>query len=148
MKEEPKKYIHEARVHHKQIDGEFTRTGSVTVGECDKLFKQVYEYAIKAPIAERFTGIPNSYQSHSLGALCKSYGLWPLLGPELQCVITEMDPFYPGYPGNTAYTTLLSSSSAAEWSHRIAMGKELIEFVEEVIDDPSLFSKLTFSLKR
>ena len=66
MKSDTEKYLHEARTHGAQLPDALTRNGSLTVGQVESLTKHVYEYAIKAPIAENPTGVSKKYQFHSL----------------------------------------------------------------------------------
>ena len=144
MKSDTEKYLHEARTHGAQLADAVTRNGSLTVGQVESLTKHVYEYAIKAPIAENPTGVSKKYQSHSLQDLSSRYGLWSELPANLQGAITEMDRFYPAYPNSVQYTTLVSSTSATQWQNRIEKGRELIDFVEGAIKDPARFSKFKF----
>lgn len=144
MKKETERYIREAREHKTQIADVLTRTGSLTVGQVESLFRQVYEYSFKAPVVEKSTGLGAKYKSHSLTKLCISYGLWPELPHNLQVAITEMDGYYPAYPGSVRYAAHVSSSSPAQWQHRVEMGRDLIELVERAIEDPARFSKFKF----
>jgi hypothetical protein len=61
---------------------------------------------------------------------------WPTLRP--------LDPNVR-YPRETAYETLISSSSNAEWHRRLATAPRFIEYIEhDVIGNPAAFGKLTF----
>jgi hypothetical protein len=49
------------------------------------------------------------------------------------------------YPRETAYETLISSSSSAECHQRLATAPRFIQYIErDVIGNPAAFGKLTF----
>jgi len=61
---------------------------------------------------------------------------WPTLRP--------LDP-HVRYPGETAYETLVSSSSNAEWQQLLTTAPRFIQYIErDVIGNPAAFGKLTF----
>jgi hypothetical protein len=135
-------WLHEARTDLAEVDQAVTKSGSMTGGNCERLFK-VYEKAVKAPVVEKFHSVPGSYQTHDLSKLCQSYGLWTMLPVNLQSGITDIAPFYPVYPREAAYNTLVSSSSVSVWENRIAVATELLNYVEKnVICDTVAFAKL------
>jgi hypothetical protein len=145
MNNEALKWLHEADINIGRVERVLTLTGSITSGDAETLYKQGYEYSLKAPLAEKYNGIPSSYHSHPLTVLSKQYGLFDLLTLELQQSLADMDRHfsYPAYPGSIGYNSLVSSSSPAQWNQRIARAKELREFVKDVINTSSLFSRLT-----
>src|SRR5215831_13995893 len=59
-------------------------------------------------------------------------GLWSLLPPDLRTYLAEIAPLDPNlrYPGETAYETLVSSSSNAEWQQLLTTAPRFIQYVE------------------
>jgi hypothetical protein len=144
MKGSTVRWLHEARIDLAEVQQDFTRAGSMTGGNCERLFK-VYEKTVKAPIVDKFGSVPRSFHTHGLSTLCQSYGLWPLLPAQLKSAITDIEPFYPVYPNETAYTTLVSSSSVSDWGNRITAATEFLDHLEKhIICDSVAFGKLTF----
>ena len=95
MNKEAQKWLHEADVNIERVEKVFTLTGSITLGDAEILYKQGYEYSLKAPLAEKYNGIPSSYHSHPLTVLSKQYGLFDLFTLELQQSLADMDRHFP-----------------------------------------------------
>ena len=139
-------YIDEWRITIDRISDNFTSTGSLTAADVENLCKFGYEYPIKAIIAQRYGSVPQSYYSHGPGELVQKIGLTKYMPGNLHSGITDMKGWYPVYPNEKAFTTLVDSSFAAEWANRIETSKQLGEFVvnDVLSSSSSIFPKLTF----
>jgi hypothetical protein len=146
MNKEAAQYIHEWQITIDRISDNFTTTGSITAADVESLCKFGYEYPIKAIIAQRYGSVPQSYYGHSPDELIQKIGLTNYLPGNLQCAITDMKGWYPVYPNEKAFTTLVDSSFAGQWTNQIKTSKQLGEFVvnEVLSSSSSIFPKLTF----
>jgi hypothetical protein len=110
------------------------------------LFKSA-EYAVKAVIVEHYGFLPPRFETHWIINLSHRIGLWSQLPPDLRTHLADIAPLGPNvrYPIETAYETLVSSSSHAEWQQLLATAPRFIQYIEcDVIGNPAAFSKLTF----
>jgi hypothetical protein len=144
MKASTETWLHEVSTDLDEVKQGFTKAGFMTGGNCERLFK-AYEKTVKAPVVEKFGSVPRRFRTHELSTLCQSYGLWPILPAKLKAAITGIEPFYPVYPNELGYITIISSSSVAEWGNRITVAIELLDHIEKnVICDSVAFSRLIF----
>ncbi len=144
MKGNTRAWLHEGREFVANAEKKFTDSSSVNAGAVENLVKS-YEYAIKAPIVEKYGTVPRRFQTHDLTSLCQLGGLSSPLPGNLQDAIREIETLYPVYPGEPAYTTLVSSSTSDQWNNRIKAANELLDFIDrKVICDSMVFSRLTF----
>jgi hypothetical protein len=128
------------------------------------------EYAVKAVIAEHYGFLPPRFETHRIVNLSHLIGLWWQLPPDLRAHLADMAHLDPNVrrppptvsagrgprnfapldpdvrdPRETAYETLVSSSSKAEWQQRLATAPRFIQYIErDVIGNPAAFGKLTF----
>ncbi|MBI4522404.1 MAG: hypothetical protein HY695_01185 [Deltaproteobacteria bacterium] len=146
MKKEAAEYIHEWQITIDRINLNFTTTGSMMAADVENLCKFGYEYPIKAVIAQQYGSVPRSYYGHSPGELIEKIGLKMYMPGNLQSGVTDMEGWYPVYPNEKAFITLVGSSTPAQWANRIEASKQLGEFVLNQIlsSSSSIFPKLTF----
>jgi len=74
-------------------------------------------------------------------------GLWSQLPPDLRAHLADMAPLDPNVrsPRVTAYESLVSLSSNAEWQQLLTTAPRFIQYIErDVIGNPAAFGKLTF----
>jgi hypothetical protein len=124
----------------------FNDISSMDVTGAGALFMSA-EYAVKAVIVEHYGFLPSSFETHRIVNLSHRMGLWFQLPPDLRAHLADIAPLDPNvrYPGETAYETLVSSSSNAEWQQLLATAPRFIEYIErDVIGNPAIFGKLTF----
>lgn len=110
------------------------------------LFRSV-EYAMKAVIVEHYGFLPPAFQTHRIVNLSHLIGLWWQFPPDLRAYLADMAPLDPNvqHRRETAYATLVASSSNAEWQQRLATAPRFIQYIErDVIGNPAAFGKLTF----
>ena len=104
------------------------------------------EYAVKAVIVEHYGFLPPSFETHRIVNLSHRIGLWSQIPPDLRAYLADIAPLDPRvrYPRETAYETLVSSSSNAEWEQRLTTAPRFIQYIEsDVIGNPAAFGKLT-----
>ena len=73
--------------------------------------------------------------------------MWSQLPPDLRAYLADIAPLDPSvsFPLETAYETLVSSSSNAEWQQRLTTAPRFIQYIERgVIGDLTAFGKLAF----
>ena len=73
--------------------------------------------------------------------------MWSQLPPDLRAHLAAIAPLDPNvrYPRETAYETLVSSSSNAEWQQLLTTAPRFLQYIErDVIGNPAAFGKLTF----
>jgi len=106
------------------------------------------EYAVKAVIVEHYGFLPPSFKTHHrIVNLSHLIGLWWQLPPDLRAHLADIAPLDPNvrYSRETAYETLVSSSSNAEWQQRLTTAPRFIQYIErDVIGNPTTRGKLTF----
>ena len=105
------------------------------------------EYALRAVIVERYGFLPPRFEIHRIVNLSHRIALWPQLPSDLRTHLADMALLDPNvrYPRETAYETLVSSSSNAEWQQRLATAPRFIQYIErDVIGNPTTLGKLTF----
>ncbi len=131
MRPKTDEWFHESRVAIESSLAEFTRNNSMTSPACDNLFMGI-EKGIKAVIVEKHGTLPTSYRHHGLVDLCKDSGFWGALPPHLQDFVGTMTSYGPKarYPSETAYQTLVHSSTLEEWKKRLAAAEEFMGFVQ------------------
>src|SRR5207249_11210388 len=110
------------------------------------------EYAVKAVIVEHHGFLPPSFKTHHrIVNLSHLIGLWWQLPPDLRAHLADIAPLDPNvrYSRETAYETLASSSSNAEWQQRLTTAPRFIEYIErDVIGNPTTRGKLTYYQRR
>ena len=102
---------------------------------------------MKAVIVEHYGFVPPSFETHRIVNLSHRIGLWSQFLPDLRAYLADIAPLDPHvrYPGETAYETLVSSSSNAEWQQRLTTAPRFIQYIErDVIGNPATFGKLAF----
>jgi len=113
------------------------------------------EYAVKAVIVAHYGFLPPHFETHRIINLSHQIGLWSQLPPDLRAHLADMALLDPNVrdPRETrsmhnplsAYETLVSSSSNAEWQQRLTIAPRFIQHIErDVIGNPAAFGKLTF----
>src|SRR2546429_7883268 len=107
----------------------FNDISSMDVTGAGALFMSA-EYAVKAIIVEHYGVLPPSFKTHHrIVNLSHLIGLWWQLPLDLRAHLADISPLDPNvlYPRETrlprypprTYETLVSSSSNAEWQHRL-----------------------------
>src|SRR5207247_11079496 len=89
------------------------------------------EYAVKAVIVEHYGCLPSSFETHHrIVNLSHLIGLWSQLPPDLRAHLADIAPLDPNvrYSRETAYETLVSSSSNAEWQQRLTTALRFIQY--------------------
>src|SRR5713226_6803416 len=120
------------------------------------------EYAVKAVIVEHYGFLPPSFETHRIVNLSHQIGLWSQLPPDLRAHLADIAPLDPNvrrvpptvsagrgprnfapldpsvrYPRETAYETLVSSSSNAEWQQLLTTAPQFLQYIErDVIGNP------------
>ena len=87
---------------------------------------------MKAVIVEHYGCLPPSFETHRIVNLSHRIGLWSQLPPDLRTHLADMAPLDPAvrHPRETAYETLVSSSSNAEWQQRLTAAPRFIQYIE------------------
>jgi HEPN domain-containing protein len=144
MKPETQRYLHEARVARDSAAKGFTDVSSMNAPGAGSLFTAV-ELGIKSVIVEKHGDVPGKYHSHRIIDVAKEIKLWDQLPPDLETCVTELSEFDPNtrYPGTRAHETLVGSTTFAQWERRLKDGERFLDFVEQVINDPAGFPRLT-----
>ena len=145
MKPETERSLSEERNALRRVDSQFTDANSMTLDNARALY-YIYENALNAPVIEKYGNIPRRYWTHNLETLSQSFGLLTMIPTSLQTALHEMTPYYLArYTTESAYMTLVNSSTPQQWSERIRGAGELLDFVEhKVIDSPPTFNQLVF----
>ena len=146
MQPETARWLNESRVSVGAAQSRFNDISSMDVTGAGALFMSA-EYAVKAVIVEHYGFLPPSFETHRIVNLSHRIGLWPRLPPDLRTHLADMALLDPNvrYPRETAYETLVSSSSNAEWQQRLATAPRFIQYIErDVIGNPTTLGKLTF----
>lgn len=145
MTPETAQWLNEGRVRIEEVGATFTNVSSMSSHGAEGVFMAA-EYALKAPLVERFGTLPGRYEHHRLVTLANRTGLWAELPRYLQEFVTDIAPYDPNvrYPGETAFETLVSSSTNAQWASRLELAQQLLDHVRDaVISDPSAMARLT-----
>jgi hypothetical protein len=143
---ETARWLNESRGSFGAARSRFNDISSMDVTGAGALFMSA-EYAVKAVIVEHYGFLPPFFETHRIVNLSHRIGLWPQLPPDLRTHLADMAPLDPNvrYPRETAYETLVSSSSNAEWQQRLTTAPRFIQYIErDVIGNPAIFGKLTF----
>ena len=143
---ETARWLNESRVSLDAAQSRFKDISSMDVSGAGALFMSA-EYAVKALIVEHYGRVPPSFETHRIVNLAHRIGLWSQLPPYLREHLADLAPLDPSvrYPRETAYETLVSSSSNAEWQQRLTTAPRFIQYIErDVIGNPAAFGKLTF----
>jgi len=143
---ETARWLNESRGSFGAAHSRFNDISSMDVTGAGALFMSA-EYVVKAVIVEHYGFLPPSFETHRIVNLSHRIGLWPQLPPDLRTHLADMALFDPNvrYPRETAYETLVSSSSNAEWQQRLTTAPRFIQYIErDVIGNPAAFGKLTF----
>jgi hypothetical protein len=138
--------LNESRGSFGAAHSRFNDISSMDVTGAGALFMSA-EYAVKAVIVEHYGFLPPSFETHRIVNLSHRIGLWSQLPADLRTHLADMAPLDPNvrYPRETAYETLVSSSSNAEWQQRLMTAPRFIQFIErDMIGNPAAFGKLTF----
>jgi hypothetical protein len=138
--------LNESRGSFGAARSRFNDISSMDVTGAGALFMSA-EYAVKAVIVEHYGFLPPSFETHRIINLSHRIGLWSQLPPALRTHLADIAQLDPSvrYPRETAYETLVSSSSNAEWQQRLTTGPRFIQYIErDVIGNPAAFGKLTF----
>ncbi len=147
MQLETASWLNESRGSFSAAHSRFNDISSMDVTGAGALFMSA-EYAVKAVIVEHYGFLPPSFKTHHrIVNLSHLIGLWWQLPPDLRAYLADIAPLDPNvrYPRETAYETLVSSSSNAEWHQRLATAPRFIQYIErDVIGNPAAFGKLTF----
>jgi len=144
---ETARWLNESRGSFGAAQSQFNDISSMDVTGAGALFMSA-EYAVKAVIVEHYGFLPPSFKTHHrIVNLSHRIGLWSQFPPDLRARLADIAPLDPHvrYPGETAYETLVSSSSNAEWQQRLTTAPRFIQYIErDVIGNPATFGKLTF----
>ena len=146
MQPETARWLNESRGSFGAAQSRFNDISSMDVTGAGALFMSA-EYAVKAVIVEHYGCLPPSFETHRIVNLSHRIGLWSQFPPDLRAYLADIAPLDPHvrYPGETAYETLVSSSSNAEWQQRLTTAPRFIQYIErDVIRNPAAFGKLTF----
>ena len=146
MQPETASWLNESRGSFGAAQSRFNDVSSMDGTGAGALFMSA-EYAVKAVIVEHYGFLPPSFKTHHrIVNLSHLIGLWWQLPPDLRAHLADMAPLDPRvrYPRETAYETLVSSSSNAEWEQRLTTAPRFIQYIEsDVIGNPAAFGKLT-----
>ena len=146
MQPETARWLNESRVSG-AAQSRFNVISSMYVTGAGALFMSA-EYAVKAVIVEHYGFLPPSFKTHHrIVNLSHLIGLWWQLPPDLRAHLADIAPLDPNvrYSRETAYETLVSSSSNAEWQQRLTTAPRFIQYIErDVIGNPTTRGKLTF----
>jgi hypothetical protein len=143
---ETARWLNESRVSLGAAQSRFNDISSMDVTGAGALFMSA-EYAVKAVIVEHYGSLPPSFETHRIVNLSHRIGLWSQLPPDLRAHLADVAPLDPNvrHPRETAYETLVSSSSNAEWEQRLTTARQFLQYIErDVIGNPATFGKLTF----
>jgi hypothetical protein len=143
---ETARWLNESRGSFVAAQSRFNDISSMDVTGAGALFMSA-EYAVKAVIVEHYGCLPPSFETHRIVNLSHRIGLWSQLPPDLRAHVADMAQLDPNvrYPRETAYETLVSSSSNAEWRERLTTARRFIQYIErDVIGNSAAFGKLTF----
>ena len=146
MQPETARWLNESRGSFGAAHSRFNDISSMDVTGAGALFMSA-EYAVKAVIVEHYGFLPPSFETHRIVNLSHRIALWPQLPSDLRTHLADMALLDPNvrYPRETAYETLVSSSSNAEWQQRLATAPRFIQYIErDVIGNPTTLGKLTF----
>ena len=147
MQPETASWLNESRGSVGAAQNRFNDISSMDVTGAGALFMSA-EYAVKAVIVEHYGFLPPSFKTHHrIVNLSHLIGLWWQLPSDLRAYLADIAPLDPTvrYPRETAYETLVSSSSNAEWQQRLTTAPRFIQYIErDVIGNPAAFGKLTF----
>ena len=147
MQPETARWLNESRGSFGAAQRRFYDISSMDVTGAGALFMSA-EDAVKAVIVEHYGFLPPSFKTHHrIVNLSHLIGLWWQLPSDLRAYLADIAPLDPSvrYPRETAYETLVSSSSNAEWQQRLTTAPRFIEYLErDVIGNPVAFGKLTF----
>ena len=147
MQAETASWLNKSRGSFGAAQSRFNDISSMDVTGAGALFMSA-EYAMKAVIVEHYGFLPSSFKTHHrIVNLSHRIGLWPQLPPDLRTHLADMALLDPNvrYPRETAYETLVSSSSNAEWQQRLTTAPRFIQYIErDVIGNPTTLGKLTF----
>jgi len=138
--------LNESRVSVGAAQSRFNDISSMDVTGAGALFMSA-EYSVKAVIVEHYGFLPPSFETHRIVNLSHRIGLWPQLPPALRAHLADIAQLDPNvrYRRETAYETLVSSSSNAEWQQRLTTAARFIQYIErDVIGNPTTLGKLTF----
>ena len=146
MQPETARWLNESRGSFGAAQSRFNDISSMDVTGAGALFMSA-EYAVKAVIVEHYGFLPPRFETHRIVNLSHQIGLWSLLPPDLRTHLADTSPLDPNvrYPRETAYETLVSSSSNAEWQQRLTTASRFIQYIErDVIGNAAAFGELTF----
>ena len=146
MQPETASWLNESRGSFGAAHSRFNDISSMDVTGAGALFMSA-EYAVKAVIVEHYGFLPPSFETHRIVNLSHRIALWPQLPSDLRTHLADMALLDPNvrYPRETAYETLVSSSSNAEWQQRLTTAPRFIQYIErDVIGNPTTLGKLTF----
>ncbi len=146
MQPETARWLNESRGSFGAAQSRFHDISSMDVTGAAALFTSA-EYAVKAVIVEHYGFLPPRFETHRIVNLAHRIGLWSQLPPDLRTHLADIAPLDPNlrYPGETAYETLVSSSSNAEWQQLLTTAPRFIQYIEgDVIGNPAAFGQLTF----
>ena len=146
MQPETASWLNESRGSFGAAQSRFNDVSSMDVTGAGALFMSA-EYAVKAVIVEHYGFLPPSFETHRIVNLSHRIALWPQLPSDLRTHLADMALLDPNvrYPRETAYETLVSSSSNAEWQQRLTTAPRFIQYIErDVIGNPTTLGKLTF----
>src|SRR5262249_22125861 len=146
MQPETAKWLNESRGSFGAAQSRFNDISSMDVTGAGALFMSA-EYAMKAVIVEHYGFLPPSFETHRIVNLSHQIGLWSQLPPALRAYLADIAPLDPNvrHPRETAYETLVSSSSNEEWQQRLLTASRFIQYLErDVIGNPTAFGKLLF----
>ena len=139
-------WLNESRGSFGAAQSRFNGISSMDVTGAGALFMSA-EYAVKAVIVEHYGFLPPRFETHRIVNLSHQIGLWSRLPPDLRAHLADIAPLDPNvrYPRETAYETLVSSSSNAEWQELLTTAPRFIQYIErDVIGNPAAFGQLTF----
>ena len=147
MQPETARWLNESRGSFGAAQSRFNDISSMDVTGAGALFMSA-EYAVKAVIVEHYGFLPPSFKTHHrIVNLSHLIGLWWQLPLDLRAHLADIAPLDPNvrYPRETAYETLVSSSSNAEWQQLLTTAPRFLQYIErDVIGNPAAFGKLTF----
>ena len=147
MQLETASWLIESRGALGAAESRFNDISSMDVTGAGALFMSA-EYAVKAVIVEHYGFLPPSFKTHHrIVNLSHLIGLWWQLPSDLRAYLADLAPLDPNvrHPRETAYETLVSSSSNAEWQQLLTTAPRFIQYIEgDVIGNPTAFDKLAF----
>ena len=141
MQLETARWLNESRGSFGAAHSRFHASSSMDGTGAGALFMSA-ESAVKAVIVEHYGFLPPRFATHRIVNLSHRIGLWWQLPLDLRTHLADMASLDPNvrYPRETAYETLVSSSSTAEWQQRLTTAPRFIQYIERDVIGTRPFS--------